>query len=127
VHDQATSTAAAGPEPSEIPVPHRHVAALLTAATIATLAASTAAAGAPVVHRGATARILIHAPQLAACAAEIHYSDGTLQQTAIRSAQAGRILWRVHVPPKAPLGLAHWTARCGISWERTGSWRVVRR
>jgi hypothetical protein len=109
-------------------VPHRHLAALLTAVTIApALAVGAANAAAPVVHRGGTARILIHAPQLAACAAEIHYSDGTLQQTVIASAQAGRIVWRVHVPSNAPLGLAHWTARCGISWQRSGSWRVVPR
>jgi hypothetical protein len=109
-------------------VPQRHAAALLAAATtLAALGAGAASAAAPTVHRGGTARILIHAPQLAACAAEIHYSDGTLQQTAIASAQGGRILWRVHVPSDAPLGVAHWTARCGISWQRTGSWRVVRR
>jgi hypothetical protein len=109
-------------------VPHRHVTALLAAVTILpALAAGAAAATTPDVHRGGTAKILIHAPQLAACAAEIHYSDGTLQQTAIASAQGGRILWRVHVPSNAPLGVAHWTARCGISWQRAGSWRVVRR
>jgi hypothetical protein len=110
-------------------VPHRHVAALLTAATIvpALAATTTASAAAPVVHRGGTARILIHAPQIAACAADIHYSDGSLQQTTIAHAQAGRILWRVHVPSNAPLGLAHWRARCGLSWQQTGSWRVVPR
>lgn len=111
---------------------NRHVAAALTTASLLTLGAGNAGARPeaprPVAHRGGIARIVIHPPQLAACAAEIHYADGSLQQTGIASAaHGGRILWLVRVPQDAALGIAHWTARCGISWQRTGTWRITKR
>jgi hypothetical protein len=76
------------------------------------------------VHRGHTARIVVRAPPQAACVVEIHYSDGALQQTGIKTAQYGRIVWTVRIPSGAALGIAHWTVRCGISWQHPGSWRV---
>jgi hypothetical protein len=38
----------------------------------------------------------------------------------------GKVTWRIRVPRRAALGVASWLARCGVLWEKTGSWRVAR-
>jgi hypothetical protein len=100
-------------------------ATLAAAATSATAATSAKAAPATVVHRGQPARLTVRTSSRGECAAEIHYSDGALQQTVIKTPAAGRVSWTVHIPANASLGRAGWSVRCGISFQQSGTWRVL--
>jgi hypothetical protein len=35
------------------------------------------------------------------------------------------VAWTLRIPSNAAVGLAHWSVRCGPTWHREGTWRVV--
>jgi len=111
-------------------VPLRSVVPLaLIAAALAALSASGAAArpqatGPVVVHRGQPVKVSVRTPSLAACLAEARYADGSRQSSGIKHARDGLVTWMVRVPNNAALGKARWSVRCGVTWQRTGTWVV---
>jgi hypothetical protein len=102
---------------------------VLIAASLAALSASGAAArtevvGPVIVHRGQPVKVSVRTPSLAACLAEARYSDGSRQSSGIKRAHDGLVTWTVRVPNNAALGKARWSVRCGVTWQRTGTWLV---
>lgn len=104
-----------------------------TIAATAVLAAFAATAGhamnfaagtATVVHRGQPVHIAVRTPSHGACLAEVRYSDGALQDSGVKVPRGGAVSWTMRVPTNATLGAARWTVRCGVTWQRSGSWRV---
>jgi hypothetical protein len=104
------------------------VSLVLIAASLAALSASGAAArteaGPVIVHRGQPVKVSVRTPSLAACLAEARYSDGSRQSSGIKRAHDGLVTWTVRVPNNAALGKARWSVRCGVTWQRTGTWLV---
>ncbi len=103
--------------------------ALAGAAATATAAASPASNGSltatPVVHRGQAVKIAVRTFTHAPCLAEVRYADGSTQDSGIKVPRGGSVSWTMRVPTNARLGAARWTVRCGATWQRSGSWRVV--
>ena len=77
-----------------------------------------------IVHRGQPVKVSVRTPSLAACLAEARYSDGSRQSSGIKHAHDGLVTWTVRVPNNAALGQARWSVRCGVTWQRTGTWLV---
>ena len=77
-------------------------------------------------HRGQLVALTLATPSHGQCLAVITYPDGTQQNSATASPMLGKITWHVRIPRRAALGVASWLARCGVLWEKTGSWRVAR-
>jgi len=96
------------------------------AATLLTAALGTSG-GAAVVHRGQLAHISLttSVASQASCAAQVVYAGGCLQQTGIKRAAGGRVPFAIRVPRHVAYGPAHWTVRCGIQLQRSGTWRVA--
>jgi hypothetical protein len=78
------------------------------------------------VHRGQIVTLSMATPSHGACVAVITYADGALQDSVAKSPIGGTISWRLRVPARAAFGVASWLARCGVLWQRSGGWRVVR-
>lgn len=100
------------------------VTATLALATATTAVAATSALR--TVHRGQLVALSLATPSHGSCLAVITYQDGTQQNSSTVSPMLGKVTWRVRIPRRAALGVASWLARCGVLWEKTGSWRVVR-
>jgi hypothetical protein len=100
---------------------------LVSVLALATATAALGAAGAlRTVHRGQLVRLSVATPSTGNCQAVITYLGGTVQGTATASPAAGRVTWSLRIPRRAPLGVAAWYVRCGVLWQKTGSWRVAR-
>ena len=100
------------------------VVATVALATATTLHAATSTLR--TVHRGQLVTLSVPSPSRAACVAVITYSDHALQTSPVKSPVDGTLSWRLRIPPRAGLGVAHWLARCGVLWQRSGAWRVAR-
>lgn len=77
-----------------------------------------------VVHRRQLVTVAVSTPSYAACLAEVVYSGGLRQESAVKTANDGRVSWVFRVPAGARLGRAEWSVRCGVTWERSGVWVV---
>jgi hypothetical protein len=96
------------------------------AATLLTAAVATPAAT-PVVHRGQLVHLRTTGPvdSRGACAAQVNYVDGFLQQPGVRYLYLGHVTFVFRIPRNAAYGPAQWTVRCGLTMERHGTWRVA--
>jgi hypothetical protein len=106
----------------------RRVIVLLAASLVLGTATAALAAGSALrtVHRGQLAALTLATPSHGSCLAVITYQDGTQQNSSTVSPMLGKVTWHIRVPRRAALGVASWLARCGVLWEKTGSWRVAR-
>ncbi len=102
-------------------------AALSAAVTTASAAPVSikAATAAPIVHRGQAVRISVATLSTGVCLVEVRYADGAVQDSGIKTPSGRRVSWTVRVPNNAMPGLARWNVRCGASFNRYGTWRVV--
>jgi hypothetical protein len=98
---------------------------LAACAATATPAMNASGSGATDVHRGQPVRIAVRTPSHGVCLAEVRYSDGATQDSGVKSPRSGSVSWTLRVPTNATLGAARWTVRCGVTWQRSGSWRVA--
>jgi len=89
------------------------------------VAASIAGASPTVVHRGELARIAIRPTTINNCLAHVQYADESGVNLPIKYPVNGGVSWTYRVPAKAPLGVAHWSVRCGVLYETGGSWLIV--
>jgi hypothetical protein len=94
--------------------------------TIASATPATGSAAAPtVVHRGQTVRISVATASQGVCLAQVRYADGAVQESGIKHPSGRRVGWTIRVPNDAMLGIARWNVRCGVNFQRSGSWRVA--
>ncbi len=99
--------------------------AALSAAVATASAAPVSTAVAPTVHRGQAVRISVATQSTGVCLAEVRYADGAVQDSGIKTPSGRRVTWMIRVPNNAMPGLAHWSVRCGATFNRSGNWRVV--
>lgn len=78
------------------------------------------------VHRGQLVRFSVATPSTGTCLAVITYLGGSVQGTSAATPVLGKVSWRLRIPRGAALGVASWYVRCGVLWQKTGSWRVAR-
>ena len=79
-----------------------------------------------VVHRGEPARITLKPTTINNCLAHVQFADDSGVNLPIKYPDgSGRVSWTYRVPEKAPLGLAHWSVRCGVLYETGGAWLIV--
>jgi hypothetical protein len=101
--------------------------ALAAVATTATASAMPVQASAPlVVHRGQAVKVTIttKASFKGVCVAAALYADGSRQDSGIKRPSGGRVTWTIRIPNTVPFGRATWTVRCGVTFQRSGSWLV---
>ncbi len=106
----------------------RRVLTLLAAVLVLGTATTALAASSAMrtVHRGQLVALTLATQSHGQCLAVITYQDGTQQNSSTVSPMLGKVTWHVRIPRRAALGVASWLARCGVLWEKTGSWRVAR-
>jgi hypothetical protein len=97
------------------------LAALCAAAT----GAAASVSGIPLVHRGQTVRLAGAPGGTPACLPAVVYADGRTVDGPIKNAVLGKVSWAIRIPSNAAYGLAHWSVRCGPTWQQGGTWRVV--
>lgn len=101
-------------------------AVLSASVTIASATPATGSAvAATVVHRGQTVKISVATASKGVCLAQVRYADGAVQESGIKRPSARRVTWTIRVPNNAMLGIARWSVRCGVNFQRFGSWRVA--
>jgi hypothetical protein len=111
--------------------PLRLISTVAVTALLAAIAATSSPAmivraeTALVVHRGQPVRIAVKTPSHGVCIAEVRYSDGAVQDSGVKVPRGGAVSWTMRVPTNATLGAARWTVRCGVTWQRSGNWRVT--
>jgi hypothetical protein len=90
------------------------------------VAASLVGASTTVVHRGQLVRIAIKPTTINNCLAHVQYADDSGVDLPVKYPNGeGRVSWTFLVPTRAPLGVAHWTVRCGVLYETGGNWLIV--
>jgi hypothetical protein len=101
-------------------------AILSASVTIASATPATGSAAAlTVVHRGQTVKISVATASKGVCLAQVRYADGAVQESGIKRPSGRRVGWTIRVPNNAMLGVARWSVRCGVNFQRLGSWRVA--
>jgi hypothetical protein len=100
---------------------------------LTTLAVAAAASGAQprlqapgLVHQGDTATFRIPVTGAPSCALAIRYANGTTQRAGSRAVESHSASWVVAIPKAAAIGVARWTAACGKTVRRGGTFAVVR-
>jgi hypothetical protein len=99
--------------------------AALSAAVTTASAAPTSATLVPAVHRGQAVKLSVATQSRGACFAEVRYADGAVQDSGIKKPSGGRVSWMIRVPNNAMPGIARWSVRCGVTFRRSATWRVV--
>jgi hypothetical protein len=100
-------------------------AALSGAATTANASSVRTTVLPGVVHRGQAVKISVAYGSKSTCLAQVRYADGAVQESGLKRASQRRVTWTIRVPNNAMLGPARWTVRCGVRFQRSGSWRVA--
>jgi hypothetical protein len=100
-------------------------AALSGAATTANASSVRTAVLPGVVHRGQAVKISVATAAKNVCLAQVRYADGAVQESGIKRPVNRRVTWTIRIPNNAMLGLAHWSVRCGVLFQRSGNWRVA--
>ena len=77
-----------------------------------------------IVHRGQPVKVSVRTPSHGCLPRRSALRGRRPAGPGIKHAHDGLVTWTVRVPNNAALGQARWTVRCGVTWQRTGTWLV---